>query len=102
MEPQPYSSLVQYTYTATADTQFRVMNTPLWMREANVHCVTNNAKYGNVTDQPATINANDIVIFQDFNLADIYFKNATAGSNTTIYVIGVTMSRGRMRDMGLL
>jgi len=69
------------------------------VREANIHCVTNSALYGKVNHQPATINSGDIVPFQDFNLADMWFRNAGAGSNTTIYIVGITMSKKRMRDL---
>jgi len=72
------------------------------MRDANIHVVTNDAKYGKVNDQEATIYANDIVSFQDFNLADLWFKNAGAGSNTTVYIVGITMSKKRMRELELI
>lgn len=71
------------------------------MREANVHVVTNNAKYGDVNRQEATITTTDIAIFNDFNLKDLYFKNAGAGANTVIYLVGIVMTDGRKEELGV-
>lgn len=73
----------------------------MWMREANLHILTNDAKYGKVNNQLATARTNDILIFQDFNLADIWFKNAGAAANTTIYIVGITMSKKHIADLEL-
>lgn len=106
--PQPYSTVVVYKstsepqYTALkADLQFRLIQQDLWLREANIHIKTNDCKYGNVTEQPATATADDILVFEDFNLADLYFINATATSDTLIYLVGITMSKRRMEDLGI-
>jgi hypothetical protein len=72
------------------------------VREANIHCITNDALYGKVNHQPATVVAGDILPFQDFNLADMWFRNAGAAANTTIYIVGITMSKKRMEEMGIL
>ena len=82
-----------------ADKAFRLIQTTLWIREANIHIVTNDAKYGDVGSQPATVTAGDILVFEDFNLADLYFINETATADTIIYLVGITMSKGRMRDL---
>ena len=71
----------------------------VWLREANIHCITNSALYGNAQDQSATVSAGDILTFQKFNLGDLYFKNATAGANTVIYVVGVTMSKLEIKEL---
>jgi hypothetical protein len=97
--PQPYSSVVTYSKTATSDAQFRIMNTDLWLSNANIHCNTHDALYGNVTEQPATVSAGDILTFERFNLADLYFKNASAGDNTVIYVVGITMSKEEINKL---
>jgi hypothetical protein len=73
----------------------------LWLREANIHVITKGALYGDATEQEAEVTAGDILVFEDFNLGDLYFKNATAGENTTIQVVGVVMSRGRLMDLEL-
>ena len=96
-----YSNVVSYSVKATDDNPFRISKSDLWLSNANIHCVTASALYGNAQEQPATVSAGDIVIFDDFNLADLYFKNASAGSNTTIYVVGITMSKAKMLELGL-
>ena len=96
-----YSNVVEYSHTATTDLIFNLVDTDLWLSNANIHCVTADAKYGNTTDQPATVNAGDILVFDNFNLKDLYFKNAGAGVNTTIYVVGITMSKQKMAELGL-
>jgi hypothetical protein len=75
---------------------------PLWIRSGNIHISTNNAKYGDFVDQDATVTTNDVPFFEDFNLADLYFKNAGAGSNTVVYFVGIRMTEGRMRELGVI
>lgn len=77
------------------------MQANLWLRSANIHVVTNSAKYGDTNAQDATITTNDVPFFDDFNLADLYFKNAGAGSNTTINIVAIKMTKGRMLDLGV-
>lgn len=99
--PQPYSNVVSYSHTAGDDLQFRLVDTNIWLSNANIHIVTNNALYGKVNDQPATANAGDILIFDNFNLADLFFRNAGAGANTVIYLVGITMSKPKMAELGV-
>jgi hypothetical protein len=99
--PQPYSNVIAYTHIATDDDQFRLVNTDMWVSNANIHVVTNSALYGKVNNQPATSNPSDILIFDNFNLADLWFRNAGAGSNTTIYMVGITMSKAKILELGL-
>jgi hypothetical protein len=74
------------------------MNTDLWLSNVNIHCVSNDALYGNVTEQVATLSAGDILTFDKINLADLYFRNAGAGLNTTLYAVGITMSEKEIRE----
>jgi hypothetical protein len=97
--PQPYSNVVSYSKTATDDNLFRLVKTDLWLKNANIHCVTNGATYGDVANQDAGLSAGDILTFDDFNLADLYFKNASAGVNTTIYIVGITMSKKEIIEL---
>ena len=83
------SNVLAISKTATDDNKFRLVQSEMWFREGNFHIITNNAKYGDTNTQDATITAGDIVTFQDFNLADIFFINATGGSNTTVYFVGI-------------
>lgn len=98
------SSIIVKTYTATADTIFKLVNTNLWFEDCNIHCYTQNAKYGDATDITnvyGTIYANDVVSFRNFNLNDLYFANAGAGANTTITIVGVRMTDARKRELGI-
>ena len=72
------------------------------MRSANVHIVTNSANYGDSGEQLATLTTTDVVFFQDFNLADLFFRNTGAGSNTTVRLVGIKMTEARMRELGVL
>lgn len=81
--------MIAISKTATDDLKFRLVQNEMWFREGNFHIITNNAKYGDTNTQDATITAGDIVTFQDFNLGDLFFINASAGSNTTIYFVGI-------------
>lgn len=97
--PQPYSTVVVYTHTATDNLQFRLLNTDLWLSNANIHVLTQNALYGKVNNQPATVTAGNILTYDNFNLADLFFRNAGAGANTVIYCVGITMLPGRKKEL---
>ena len=73
----------------------------MWCSEINVHVATNDAKYGDNNNQDATITTNDVLTFENINLKDLFFKNATAGSNTTIYAICIKMLPGEMKRLGV-
>jgi len=91
--PQTFISISK---TATSDAKFNLCGiSDMWFSELNVHCATNNALYGDVHNQDAPINANDVMSFRDCNLKDIFFKNASAGSNCVIYAVGSLMMEGR-------
>lgn len=89
------------TKTAAADTMFRLADSPLWFREVNIHCLTNNCYYGDRVDQDAPMTAGDVLTWQDTDLSQWFFKNRTAGSNTVIKAIGVLMTRARMEELGI-
>lgn len=106
--PQPYSNVVVYDSTLepqhTAlllDQQFRLVQEDLWLRSANIHILTQYANYGKANNQPATVTAGDILTFDDFNLGDLYFINETPGADTLIYLVGITMSKKRMIELGI-
>ena len=58
-----------------------------WVKAANIHVTSNSANYGDVNSQDATAATNSVITFEDFNLADLFFKNTAAGSNTVITAI---------------
>lgn len=96
-----YPNVFTLKHTATSDIAFRLASKDMWVREANIHCITNGALYGDAINQDASLDANDILVFQDFNMKDLFFKNATGGSNTTIYIVGIEMTEGRKKDLGI-
>ena len=98
----PLSNVVTYTHTATDDLKFRLVQADLWLRSANIHVVTNSANYGDTNAQDATLTTVDVAFFEDFNLADLYFKNTGAGSNTTIRVVGIKMTDTYKAELGVL
>lgn len=99
---KPFFFFKSISYTASADTPFVLVSHPLWFRDANIHIETNDANYGDNAEQEATASAGGTLTFTDFNLADIWFKNAAAGSNTTIRAVGVLMSKGRKKSLEIM
>ena len=83
------------TKTATADTAFQLepYGSPegeTILSDVNIHCYTNDAYYGNAANQLGIIRANAVVWFTGtIKVADLWFKNYTAGSNCVIVVTGV-------------
>jgi hypothetical protein len=84
------SSFYSKSYTATADTIFQVEDeTDVVLTSVNVACYGADAYYGNMTIMSAVIRANAVLWFDaPIRLADLYFKNYTAGSNATIVITG--------------
>jgi hypothetical protein len=91
------SNILSITKTAADDNKFRLVQAETWIREGNFIISTNNAKYGDQSEQNGTLTAGSILSFQDFNLADIFFINAGAGSNTVVNFVGVLMSDGHKK-----
>lgn len=78
------------------------MDVDLWVSEANIHVVTNDAKYGDFDVQLATITTADVPSFKDFNLRDLFFRNDGAAANTTIYIVGIRMTEARKEELGIV
>jgi len=78
-----------------------LVSADLWMREVNIHITTNNADYGDRLAQDAEVTAGDVLSYQDVNLADMFFKNSTAGSNTVVTAVGAVMSPARKKELGV-
>lgn len=95
------SSVISLRHTATDDLKFHLVDVDLWVSEANIHVVTNDAKYGDFDVQLATITTNDVPFFRDFNLRDLFFKNDAAGFHTTIYIVGIRMTEARKEELGI-
>jgi len=76
--------------TATADTPFQVDNDPrLVLSSVNIYCYTNACYLGNRALQQGAIMPNAVVWFdKPVKVEDLWFKNYTAGSNTTVVIQG--------------
>lgn len=98
------SSIRTFDYTATADTKFKLTTQPFLCREANIHILTNDARYGdiNITSSYPSITAGNGVSYQDFDLNDIYFMNSAGGSNTHVVATCIQMTPKRAKDLGLI
>ena len=81
------SSVIGFTKTMTDDNEHRIVDFDLPFIDLNIHVYTENAKYGAMGVCEGQINAGDVAFFQKGNLKDFVFKNASAGSNTTIVCI---------------
>jgi hypothetical protein len=88
-------------HTATDDNKFKLAIMPTWLSECNIHVSSNDCKYGDRNEQDAEIKSGDVASFRILNLAEIYFKNATAGSNTVVTIVGTLMPDARRRELGL-
>lgn len=79
------------TVTATSDTPFQVDSEDSNLLTAvNIHCYTNDCYYGNLAHQQGIIRANQVAWFDGhIKVADLWFKNLTAGSNCTITIVGI-------------
>jgi len=95
------SSVISLSHTATDDLKFHLIDVELWASEANIHVVTNDAKYGNFDKQEATIKTTDIPFFRNVNIADLFFKNDGAAANTTIIIVGIRMTEAQKEELGI-
>lgn len=98
----PQSSIITFEHTATDDLKFSLAQADVWIASANIHVLTHAAKYGDTLAQEAQIAANNVVWFNDFNLKDLFFKNASAGDNTVVRIVAVRMTEGRKEELGLI
>jgi hypothetical protein len=86
-------SFFSKSYTATDDLIFQVENEDIWLSSTNIQCFTNDCYNGNTYLQVGVIRANAVKWFEGkVCVADLWFKNYTPGSNTTIVVEGIICS----------
>ena len=97
----PAPSSITFKHTATDDLKFSLVHMDVWLSGANIHVMTNSALYGTHDEQIGTITTADVVYFKDFNMRGLFFRNLVAGSNTTIYVIGIPMTEARKKELGV-
>lgn len=87
-------SILQYITTATADTVFCPVPHEVWLEYADIFCYTNDCNFGDAHNQDIDILAGDSYsIPHPVNINDLYFKNAGAGANTKIVIIGTPYRR---------
>ena len=77
------------TYTAVADTKFRMETTSTVLKHAYITIADNDLDVGDVTTQPVTKATGAAFELKDFDLSELYFINTVGGSNGTVNIVGV-------------
>jgi hypothetical protein len=84
----PYNaSRVTLSKTATSDNVFRLIEKDLYYYDLTVWCLSNDAYMGDGLTMDAPFTTSQVYYDRNGNLADMYFKNYTAGSNCQIVAI---------------
>ena len=96
------SVLYRSSVTATSDIPFKLVHDDMWFESVDVFFYDNAAFMGDLRDQDVLMNAGDIYYLQHpANLANFFFKNAVAGSNTRVVVAGILLTDIRKRELGI-
>lgn len=99
-QPQTFISVA---HTATDDSKFKLVTADMWFSSINIYSKTNHAYFGDRNNQEAPLDVGDVVYYDvPTNLNDIFFKNKTAGSNTTIIATGTLMLERDLKLYGLV
>jgi hypothetical protein len=97
------SSFARYTATALDDNPFFVVFDDVWFNFCDIFVYTNSCYIGDRTAQDIDVLAGDIyTITTPVNLKDLWFKNKTAGANTTVVVAGTPMTRKQAESVGIV
>lgn len=96
------TSFITFSKTATNDSPFRLLDTDLPFYDANIHAYTQNALYGDMTQQLGKIFAEDVAFFQKGNLKEVWFKNAGVGANTNIVAVCTVPTTFVKQELGLI
>ena len=75
--------------TATADTARRFETSDKLLLDLIIQVSTNDQLFGNAAGQTYLVKADETIGFTHVNLATLYFKNASAGLNGTVNILGV-------------
>ena len=75
--------------TASGDTARRFSAMSLKLNWAAIQVTTNNQLFGDSSTQPVTYAADATFELENVDLSTLYFKNAAAGHNGTVSVIGI-------------
>jgi len=92
-------SFFNKTETAASDAAFSLSFADIWLREANIQILSNDALLGDRNGQDFEMSTGAVATFPYLNLADTFVKNATAGSNTKVVVNGVVMTPAQVKRM---
>ena len=76
-------------HTATTDAAFRFETTEVKLRGAVIMVSTHDTLIGDSSNQRYPKSAGSSLSVGDVDLSDLYFKNAGAGDNTKINIVGV-------------
>ena len=94
--PWRFDSITKYTVYSkvvnVTDDPKSIENIDLTLEDCNIHVMQNDIKYGNGDLQEAVASANSVLTFKKLNLRHFFVKNATAGSNAKLAIVG-TMGR---------
>jgi len=85
----PAGAIYENQKTMAADTATRFETTSKKLRSARIYVTTQNMVFGTSANQRLTVAANDYFDLESFDLSTLYFKNAAAGQNGTVTIIGV-------------
>ncbi|GAI95221.1 unnamed protein product [marine sediment metagenome] len=74
---------------ATTDDPRRFEPTSRKLRDLIIQVSTNDQLFGNATNQRYKVAAGETIGFTQVDLSLLYFKNAAAGQNGTVNILGV-------------
>jgi hypothetical protein len=77
------------TMTMTDDNATRFETTTKKLRDVIIIVTTNNMLLGETGTEVYPVDADDTIGFTKVDISTLYFKNASAGSNGTITILGV-------------
>jgi len=75
--------------TATDDNARRFETSSKKLRDVIIQVVSNDQLFGNATNQRYKVATGSTIGFTQVDLSTLYFKNATAGQNGTVNILGV-------------
>lgn len=94
--------LYRSSHTTAVDKAFKLVPGDTWFESIDIFIYDHNAYLGDLRDQDALIYANDIYyLLHPVNLNDFYFKNANAGDNIRVVVVGILLTDIRKRELGI-
>ncbi|HEX74270.1 MAG TPA: hypothetical protein G4N93_03890 [Dehalococcoidia bacterium] len=74
--------------TATGDSARRFETSRKLLRDVVIKVATKAQKFGNSSNQRMELSAGDSIGFTMVDISTLYFKNASAGENGTVNILG--------------